>query len=53
MACSAKVYLCLGEEKLVEELGSVLGTGNGMTDSPLVLVNLVIVSTHVSLSSQL
>lgn len=53
VACPTEVYLCLGEEKLIEELGSVLGTGDGMTDSPLVLVNLVIVSAHVGLSSQL
>ena len=53
VACPTEVYLCLGEEKLIEELGSILGTGDGMTDRPLVLVNLVIVSTHVGLSSQL
>lgn len=47
-----KVYLCFGKEELIEELGSILGTGNGMSDSPLVLVNLVIVSAHVGLSSQ-
>ena len=52
VACPTEVYLCLGEEKLIEELGSILGTGDGMTDRPLVLVNLVIVSTHVSLTRQ-
>jgi hypothetical protein len=41
--------LCFGEEKLVEQLGSVLGTGDGMSNSPLILKDLVIVSTHVSL----
>jgi len=45
--------LCLGEEKLIEQLSSVLGTGNSMSNSPLILKDLVIVSTHVSLLRQL
>jgi hypothetical protein len=45
--------LCLREEKLVEQLGSVLGTGNSMSNSPLILKDLVVVSTHVSLIRQL
>jgi hypothetical protein len=45
--------LCFGEEKLVEQLGSVLGTGNSMPNSPLVLKDLIVVSTHVSLIRQL
>jgi hypothetical protein len=45
--------LCLGEEKLVEQLGSVLGTSNSMSNSPLILKDLIIVSTHVSLTCQL
>jgi len=45
--------LCLGEEKLVEQLSSVLGTGDSMSNSPLILKDLVIVSAHVGLACQL
>ena len=41
--------LSLGEEELFEKLGGILWAGDGMSDSPRVFKNLVIVSTLVSL----
>ena len=45
--------LCLGEEEFLEQLCGVFGTSNSMSDSPLVLVDLVIVSSHVGLQVNL
>jgi len=47
------MVLCLGEEEFLEQLCGVFGTSNSMSNSPLVLVDLVIVSSHVGLQVSL
>ena len=44
--------LRLGEEELVEELGRVLWAGDRVTDRAGILVDLVVVASHVRLQTR-